>query len=177
MSCRVWEELAAAGEAVLREDAPERLRAEAHFRECPSCAEKAFLLDPSWAVRKLPAPEFGAEDLAEIQRSLARAERMRGVERRFGTRHPGRRIAAAAVLVALLGVAGILSDRSNSVEVADSGGFLVKPGAEGRQGDPADELELSLPAIGSLAPETARIYELGEEEFALVMVVHETLDL
>jgi hypothetical protein len=36
---------------------------------------------------------------------------------------------------------------------------------------------LSWPAVGSVAPAAARVYDLGQQDFALVMVVHETLDL
>ncbi|MFQ5526026.1 MAG: hypothetical protein ACE5GX_07155 [Thermoanaerobaculia bacterium] len=180
MSCPVWEDLAASADELLQESSPERLRAERHFRECPECAGKAFLLDPSWAVRRMDDSEFDAKEISELQEELVESGRIRALDRRVGSRAARWRIAAAAALIALAAVAGMLANRSSVVSTAAVADPIdtVEPtrAAEVRTVD-SGLADVSLPAIGSLAPAAARVYEIGEEDFALVMVVHETLDL
>lgn len=174
MSCKVWNELASAGEALLREESPERLRAEQHLAVCSSCAERAFLLDPSWAVRRSFGQVFEASEITELKRSVTKAGRLLDIERTVAPRRRWVRAAAIAVLVAMAAVAGIVSSRTDSARTETQ---VQVPEAPRPVRLSADGVDASLPVIGSLAPAAARVYELGEEEFALVMVVHETLDL
>ncbi len=180
MSCAIWRELAASGEALLREGSPERARAEGHFATCASCAERAFLLDPSWAVRRLPDAGFTAAEIARLERSLGDAGRLREIEGAIAPVRRGWRAAAVGGLLALGTMAGLLSIRSGADRTAESPGApeaRLQAAAEAAPQEAGGRAGVSLPAIGAVAPAAARVYELGEDDFALVMVVHETLDL
>lgn len=190
MSCEVWTELAESGERLLREGSPEREAAERHFRSCPRCARRAFLLDPSWAVsREASSAEDSGRlpraELVDLERKILDAGRLQALD---GSVRRGRRSirgAAAAVLAAVVLAGGALlgtngwSWRVLAPDVAQSavpGSLSVAPG-ERRDLFGSAAVQVSLPVIGSLAPEAARVYDLGQDDFALVMVVHETLDL
>lgn len=182
MSCDVWEDLCASGEALLVEDSAERIRAERHFEVCSLCAGRAFLLDPSWAVRNSAALDFAPDELNELKHRLADAGRFRELERSV-TARGGRALAASvAVVAALAVVAGVMSMRSDSTVTQDrvvaENRAQVEASAPGDgAGDTRPGTSLSVSAIGSVVPAAARVYEIGEEDFALVMVVHESLDL
>lgn len=195
MSCESWSELLAHGERLLWEGSPERQAAERHFRSCPSCAERAFLLDPSWSVRRwtrssesrsLEDSSYRSSEIAELKGKILEAGRMREFEGSVRRAPVSIRAAAAAALLAVLLAGGALlrtsggawqakDDGNSEASVRGSGSTL--PVAVRDSLFSAAAVELSLPAVGFLAPAAARVYDLGQEDFALVMVVHETLDL
>lgn len=191
MSCAHWSVLVRQDERLLREGSAEREAAERHFRACPSCAERAFLLDPSWAVaRESSSPAVTAEvprvEILELERKILDAGRFRDLEGSVRRAPLSMRVAAAAALAAVLLAGGVLLGTNGWSWRTDLTGPQDAPASVGSPAIPIDArdffadaaaVQLSLPAVGSLAPEAARIYDLGQDDFALVMVVHETLDL
>ncbi len=198
MSCETWNELASYADRLLREGSPERLSAERHFARCPSCAERAFLLDPSWAVsrttrttrtNRLEPPEssepsapsaplerasFGSREIADLKRAVLEAGRIRVVEGAVHRRRAGMRVAIAAAVLSVLVAGGALL-RTIGPETKIE---VITPAAEEEFFAVSEvALDLSLPTLGSLVPAAARVYDFGQEDFAFVMVVHETLDL
>jgi hypothetical protein len=184
LSCETWSELVSKGERLLREGSPERLWAERHFSHCPSCAERAFLLDPSWALNRLEKQSFTHAEIASLKLSLLEAGRLREVE---SSVRPRRRAiqAAAALAVLTLVVAGGVRWRiagsfgaSGESQVSGTVTEARAPTALGeRSRAVVTGVDLSRPTVGSVAPAAARVYDFGQEDFSLVMVVHETLDL
>lgn len=201
MSCETWNELASYADRLLREGSPERSSAERHFARCPSCAERAFLLDPSWAISRttrttrttrtnrlepsessepsapsapLERASFGSREIADLKRAVLEAGRIRVVEGAVHRRRAGMRVAIAAAVLSVLLAGGALLRTigpDTKIEVITSAAedeFFAVSGVA---------VDLSLPALGSLVPAAARVYDFGQEDFALVMVVHETLDL
>ena len=208
MSCETWNELASYADRLLWEGSPERLSAERHFARCPSCAERAFLLDPSWAVSRttrtnrlersessepsaLSAPAdppewagFGSREIADLKRNVLEAGRIRAVEGAVHKRRAGMRVAIAAALLSVLVAGGALLRTIGPFRAAIAPESMATK-AEGIAPAAEEEffavsevaLDLSLPTLGSLVPAAARVYDFGQEDFAFVMVVHETLDL
>ncbi len=192
MSCDTWNELASFADRLLREGSPERSLAERHFARCPSCAERAFLLDPSWAVSRTnrlgqsqqaeptepsdlaETTSFGSREIADLKRIVLEAGRIRAVEGSVHQRPTGRRIAIAAAVLLVLVAGGALF---RTIGPATKTEVITPAAAEDFFSISAPAVDLSLPAVGSLAPAAARVYDFGQEDFALVMVVHETLDL
>jgi hypothetical protein len=186
--------MVAQGSSLLRDGSPERASAEAHFAACPECAQRAFLLDPGWALRRpgredsTPVPGFAASEIAELENSILSGGRMLRIEETATLRVPAANFAVAALVLAIVGVGAVLLQSTglsrDPLEPDASGAFAGAPGAPAFQSvappsaDVAREVaEPWLPAVGSLQPAAARVYDLGQEDFALVMVVDETLDL
>lgn len=89
MTCSTWSRLVSQGAILLREASPERAAAQQHFASCPECARKAFLLDPSWALRRPDGtesprdPGFSASEVADLEKSvLGVGESCESTERR-----------------------------------------------------------------------------------------------
>ncbi len=193
MSCEVWDELASHGERLLQEGSPERSRAERHFARCSACAERAFLLDPSWAVRRLDRSgelheleraSFGEDEIAELKRDVLEAGRIRDVESTVRSHRRFTRVVVAAALFAVVVAGGALMRTagdfwapSSSRSTSFTAETIAPPRSSELLPTSGASIDLSLPSVGSLAPSAARVYDLGQEDFALVMVVHETLDL
>jgi len=209
VSCETWNELASYADRLLREGSPERLSAERHFARCPSCAERAFLLDPSWAVNRTTRtsrrtnrwqrsessepsapsdpPErtsFGSREIADLKRDVLEAGRIRAVEGAVHKRRAGMRVAIAAALLSVLVAGGALLRTIGPFRAAIAPESMatkaagIAPAAEEEFFAVSEvALDLSLPTLGSLVPAAARVYDFGQEDFAFVMVVHETLDL
>lgn len=184
MSCRTWNELTALGDALLVEDSTERARAESHFESCPACAERAFLLDPGWALRRSPAADFSGAEIEELELRSLRAGRLRDIERSVGAGRWRSLAATVAIAIGLAAVAGVMSLRTQTPPTPAPLASLAQEApvaAAGEFFEPAQPtLESPGPsasAIGSVAPAAARVYEIGGEDVDLVMVVHETLDL
>jgi len=205
VSCETWNELASYADRLLWEGSPERLSAERHFARCPSCAERAFLLDPSWAVSRTTRtnrlersessepsapsdpPErtsFGSREIADLKRDVLEAGRIRAVEGAVHKRRAGMRVAIAAALLSVLVAGGALLRTIGPFRAAIAPESMatkaagIAPAAEEEFFAVSEvALDLSLPTLGSLVPAAARVYDFGQEDFAFVMVVHETLDL
>lgn len=184
MSCETWQELVEQGDLLLCEDSRERLAAQRHFRSCPSCAERAYLLDPGWAVRRSVTQMPGEAEIAELKRSILAAGRTRELESAVRGAPSRVRVAAAIALFSVVIAAGALirvgGPAKPTARVSNTENVAVEtvPASVAATASAFGTVsELSLPAIGSLAPSAARVYDLGQEDFALVMVVHETLDL
>ena len=180
VSCPTWNELTSYADRLLQEGSPERALAERHFSRCPSCVQRAFLLDPSWAVSRTSRSElsepasFGSREIEVLKRSVLETGRIRAVEGSVRERRIGMRVAIAAAVLSVL-VGGTAWLRPIGPETKTEG---IKPAAEVEffviSGS---AVGLSLPTVAALTPAAARVYDFGQEDFALVMVVHETLDL
>jgi len=191
VSCETWSELASLGESLLMEGSPERERAQRHFERCPSCAGMAYLLDPSWALRgsersprlgRLEQTGFSESEISILKRDVLESGRMREVEVSVRPRRDRFHAAIAVGLLLVVAVGAALLRTGDSLTVVDSGApGSTEATVAARRGEvlsiPADRAGLSLPVLGSVAPAAARVYDFGQEDFALVMVVHETLDL
>ena len=184
MSCPVWSELNRAGDELLREGSKVRLRAEKHFTECACCADRAYLLDPSWAVRRLGPVEFSGDEAADLGRSILEGARLRRIDREVASRPPESSRSTLRQRAGMVAAGGaLLFAAASGLVLRPSGG--EKSAESLIQGTQVDvfapvvkpRTQQWLPRIGELTPAEARVYELGQKEFALVMVVHETLDL
>jgi len=201
MTCPDWNRLVAERDAAPPTDvpggpptdAPEAWdRALAHLDGCPSCAPRALAADPALVFRRLPAPEIGAADVEAMRRaveSMRRADRVaHGAPgtpagrsaasrlRRLRLPAPGswRQIAAAAALAA-----------------ASFGLWLSAPDEASRTAEPlaavAAPSAALVPSARNLAaepvfldlaePRAADVYQVGEEDLLVVMVMDETLDV
>ena len=121
MSCESWSELLEQGQRLLWEGSPERRSAEQHFRSCPDCAERAFLLDPSWSVRRWTRSSesesesrshedssYRGSEIAELKDKILEAGRMLEFEGSVRRAPVSIRAAAAAALLAILLAGGAL---------------------------------------------------------------------
>lgn len=177
MSCRTWHELIALGDSLLVEDSPERARALGHFESCPACAERSFLLDPGWSLRRSPDAAFSSEEIEELELRSLREGRLRDLERSVGAGRWRSLAAAAVVAVGVAAIAGVMSLRTDAPKALNPEAAVAAEGLFEPVEPNIEAPGLSVSAIGSVAPAAARVYEIGGEDFALVMVVHETLDL
>lgn len=166
MSCPDWRSLVAARERdphVLGTDPPGWSEALDHLDRCPGCAGEALALDPLLVFRRLPRtePKPGevealATEVLALVRAGRRAERL---PRRSGW---WRGVAAAALVAAAL---------------------ALEPGAGGLRPVPGRVVATlaadlpTLPLLDGLEFPSARIYELGGDGLAVVMVVDESLDV
>lgn len=144
----------------------------AHLGECPSCRGRALELDPTLVFGDLRREPAAAGEADAVRRSV---EVMRRLGRRgqLSWRRAGR--AAAAILLPAAGL--ILSFE-----------LLLAPPHEG-QPPPASGAallgELLVPAAELPAPPfvealdrpQARVYQLGQEDLSVVMIVDENLDV
>ncbi|MBT8491428.1 MAG: zf-HC2 domain-containing protein [Deltaproteobacteria bacterium] len=188
MTCATWQELTSSGARLLREGSPERQAAERHLAGCPECSERAFLLDPSWAVRPIgsecrsPSEGFSGDEIEALKRSVLEGGRIRTVEDRVRRKRFAVNASVAAVLACALLAGGVLMRSARPGDGA-VGFDAMSPAAGGAQPSGIDSAVPSsvggpsAPAVASLVQGAARVYDLGQPDFTLVMVVDETLDI
>ena len=174
---------------------------------CEDCREAAVAADPSLLFRRLRHVDAGAADVEAMRHavaSLRRASRVTPVEagsetaleapsgRRLGRAAAHRlRQAAAALLLTAAGLGAWFAGQDEPVRPAAVAGLQAAGTAAGltepwtslsaptATGAPrsADELA-SRPVVEGLSkPRAADVYQLGEEDLLVVMVVDETLDI
>lgn len=175
MSCSRWKELTEAGSELLREGSSVRRRAERHFATCAECAEKSYLLDSSWAVRRLSAPEFPQSEIDQLATRATEAMRLRTIDDRMD--QPATTVRRVAIIAALLVVTLFTGARLFVPQNAAEPELPAGTAAQFLSGPAENQARSMSVGTGGLEPTEARVYELRQREFALVMVVHETLDL
>lgn len=148
----------------------------AHLAECGACRAEAVAIDPTLIfVAPPPEPALEPRQLDEIKRSVNTARRARDVEtavsrpagvvRRFG--------AAAAMLAVLFLLPPAAVGPPDSLVPAGIPGLEEVENVAGGALPPA----VVSPMIEPLDRPQARIYQLGQEDLSLVMVVDESLDV
>lgn len=179
MSCPDWRLLARAREADPGVDPPGWDEARAHLRSCPGCRREALAADPLLLFQRLAATSAGSGPEVDEDRgrgeilamqqgvaALVRASRVAGAaggSRRRRSALP--RVAAAAAFVfAVLALDG--APAPDGRVPSDAAAWLAAS-AELPDQPLIDELDLA----------QARVYELGSDGVAVVMVVDATLDV
>lgn len=178
MSCPDWHRLVAARERDPLVDPPGWGAARAHLAHCASCRVEALTLDPTLLFARIapgPAGDEQRGEVAAMQQSVAaliRASRVSGrpsARRRDDER---RRFAALprSAAAALLIFAGLAMQPAPSPEES----LPFRAALAGSR----EVAELpAQPLIDELDLTQARVYELGSNDVAVVMVVDSTLDV
>jgi hypothetical protein len=169
MSCALSTKLREQPEAFLVEDSPERLWGLRHAEECPACRRALLRLDPTLAVAP-SVPEFESREVESLKAGVLNAKRLREMEASSGRSIRGSQIAAAVTLIASLAL--LLPG-----QLEETGGGSGNGQTELSRALTPSAAEVSLPAVETLDLPRARVYELGDEDFSVVMIVDESLDL
>lgn len=163
MSCLDWQSLLAARERDPGADPPGWPEALDHLDRCPGCAGEALALDPLLVFRRLPAPEPEAGEIEALEAEVLALVRAGRRAERLPRRSGWWRGVAAAALVAVA--------------------LALEPGAGGLRPGPGRAVATlaadlpTLPLLDGLEAPSARVYELGGDGMAVVMVVDESLDV
>lgn len=197
-----WERLVARRDAAGRDPSGWH-EAVAHMDGCEACRRAALAADPTLVFRRLPAPAVDAADADAMRRavaSLRRANRVSPVDAAAGVGESSlsdrlRRLPAALRHLAatlLLVAAGTGALLLAGVDLPDGGGHAVPTAAETRPAVPgtgadglwrhgAPQRPADAPQQqvfeGLSAPRAADVYQTGEGDMTVVMVVDETLDI
>jgi hypothetical protein len=153
------------GNEYLREDSVAR----AHFLEMARSADRreALLADPSLAAGASSGGEFTDQEVRDLKRSVLQARRLREVEQApsepISNRLSG---LAAAMTICLLFVLPSSLERAPDSEAPNP--------SSGSRPAPAAMTHSSVEALGLPG---ARVYELADEDFSLVLVVDESFEL
>lgn len=150
-----------------------------HLKACSSCRRIAVEEDPTVVFSLLDPDSLVEDEIAEIQASVRTLRRSRAIETAEGFRPTsGRRTAMVASLVfalALLPLAGGRRLEDGAEPLVD----VVSEQGPGRQREWqawVDDRTVP-PVIEDLNRPEVRVYQLTEEDLAVVMIVDETLDL
>lgn len=169
MSCPDWRRLARDDDFLRPATAPRRAALE-HAATCPRCRREALRLDPSLAVADLPVAPASPAEIDAIKDNVLALRRVRRVE----SEARPRRVRARWAAVAGLTVAALLF----APETGDR-----RPGEGPAEARPAPLLSEdyrlygSLPLVESLEPAEARVYQLGRDDFSLVWIVDESIEV
>lgn len=173
MSCPKWHALLerrAAGPPP--REWPEAVR---HLRDCADCRRRALALDPTLLFVAEPPLEVSDREVETIRRNVAALCRARRVERDCESRR-GRlaRPAAAAIVGAVL-----LLLPTHTARPPIPSGFLQQAagGATPFVVESTSASEAPAPVLEQLDRRSARVYQFGEEDLSVVMVVDETFDI
>lgn len=175
MSCPNWPRLLTDRERAERAgvESPSGWRAAVeHLRSCAACRANAVELDPTLLFVAQPALEVGEDEIDTIRANVRVLRRARAKER--ATAAPRRRlgrIAAAAAVGALMLLLPTHTSRP-PVPVAVLPAPSPTPFVNG-----ATSSDGPAPLIEPLDLPLARIYQLGEEDLSVVMVVDESIDV
>lgn len=174
MSCPNWSELLEQREQAKQELPSDWSEAIGHLRGCRGCRSEALRLDPTLLFSTQPTLEVTDAEVSDIVASVRTLRRSRQTEEDVGEpRRRWGRFAAAAAAIFLLVLLPNLTPRQAAPPLTDSprlaSEFVAAPGSI--VGD------LSAPVIEPLDLPLARIYQLGEEDLSVVMVVDESLDV
>ncbi len=162
---------------------PERERRQElveHLRACPACRQAAVEEDPTLVFSLLEPEPMGEEQLADIQSSVRTLRRSRAID---SSDRPRSRVGGTTALVAasLLFVIALLpltggrrlEEQSEPVrDLVTEQHSLAEPEWQRWIDD-----RTAPPMIEDLNRPDARVYQLTEEDLAVVMIVDETLDL
>ncbi len=190
MSCPDWRALVAHRWARDAEPPPEWAAALAHLEECDGCRRAALALDPSLVFSRLAGAGFDrsersersvhdeAREIAAGVRTLVRA---REAERTLGrSSRPAARRAGLAAAALALGAALFLTthaSRHAGAPAAPARGPFVA-GAPALDEVAPPSAEAASPAlVDALDRPQARIYQLGQDDLSVVMIVDESLDV
>ncbi|HNU82838.1 MAG: hypothetical protein GX178_12070 [Acidobacteria bacterium] len=163
MSCPDWQRLTALRERDPDAEPPGWREALAHLDGCPACAAAALAADPLLVFRRLPRPAVREEEVAALGAEVLALVRAGRREARRPRRRGFWRGAAAAALV---GAALLL----------EPGAGALRPGPGVTVAALAAE-PAAPPLLDGLEASSARVYELGGDGLALVMVVDASLDV
>ena len=132
----------------------------------PLSRRQAVLLDPSLSAIGRDGADFTDEDVAEIKAAVAGARRLQRVESSAGSfsyRLSG--LVAALTLVLLFLQPG---------GVERFGDSMSAPQAPGRL---SSDAVITHPVVEAIGLPGARVYELAEEGFSVVLIVDESFEL
>ncbi len=184
MSCPDWRPLVAHRRAPDGEPPPRWAAALAHLERCERCRREALALDPSLVFSSLRAPAADRSDreaAREIAAGVRTLVRAREAERSLGgaARRARRRAGFAAAALAL---AATLSLTTHAARHATLPGAAAARGPFAAGAPALDEVapatEAATPAlVDALDRPQARIYQLGQDDLSVVMIVDESLDV
>ncbi|MDH3743486.1 MAG: hypothetical protein OES47_00115 [Acidobacteriota bacterium] len=169
-ACPDWQRIARSADRFLAEDCADRRRTLRHMEACPSCRRSALELDPTLAVANLPAVEVSKSEIEAVKRQVQAMRRVRAIE--VGKRRPV--LSHVAVVMLMVGLGLFLPGR-----VIDPAGSVAQGGVGGGVlfDEASREAASSLALVESITPSTARIYQLDQADFPIVMIVDESIDL
>ena len=172
MSCPDWRSLVAHRFAPDGREAADWPAARAHLEECPACRRRALALDPTLVFAGLNRLQERAQppslDTDEIRRSLRTMRRTQALAARHSRLTlPGRVAAALVLALAALLLGGVPTGGPASEPAGAGFGYPWLPQSE----------VASPPFVEAVGRPEARIYQLGQEDFSLVMIVDENLDV
>lgn len=127
----------------------------------------ALVLDPGLAVRSTPGAAFSDAEIQDLKRSVLDARRLRDVE--SATRRPVSHVLSTIAATLILGMVFVLPV-----------GLETRDGAVGdptRDGLSMATEAITHPGIEALGLPGARVYELADEAFSLVLIVDESFEL
>lgn len=166
MSCPNWSALAAHRND-LRGFEPEGWpQALAHFDSCSVCRRQALAADPTLVFRRMPVveptPAQELDEVAAVRQAVAAMRTASRLEALDARPRPvsfsgWKRWAAAAVLA--LASLSLGQDSGKIFQQPEMSGADLQPAVEG----------LNLP--------DARVYQVGEEDILITMIVDESLDV
>lgn len=146
-----------------------------HLRGCAACRVTALELDPVLLFAAQQPLEVSDDDVARIKANVRTLRRAREAERASGETHRRvGRVAAAAAVVALMVL--LPTQTSRQTTVVSAGPSLAADSS------PPSTRDLPFgdgpaPMIEPLDLPLARIYQLGEDDLSVVMVVDESIDV
>lgn len=189
MTCDFWRAHGKQRTDLLVDGSSGRLAASAHLEICPECRSRAFLLDPSWARLEEPNPDFSQTEIDETKRRILAGRRLSDVA-------DVARVSDAEAAVSVSSNPKSTAPRNTAwlraAAIAASLGVLLMfgvsrrpPSSWAQRAVPVPEQALSAAAglvpnfssIDPLLPTRARVYELGQADFSLVILVDESLDI
>jgi anti-sigma factor RsiW len=149
-------------------DEPRRSAFRSHLRSCASCREAALRTDPTLLFAAAPAGEPDPARVEELARSVMAQVRQQRMQRRLGHR-PAWLAAAAAVVLALVGIAGW---RLLSPGTATAPAVTAARAAEAPSPPPRIEVDM--------AGEGVRVYQYADQQdgdTAVIFIVNPQLEL
>lgn len=159
----------------VRSSEEERAAALAHLDDCPACGREAPEIDPLLALRRLPALEVEAGEVAAMQQAVASLRRMPPVARRQGHRW----MLAAAVAATALGLLLHPVPPHEARTAAPMRVELAAPAALGSAGLGSAGLGSAglggefMPSVEALAPASAYVAtQVAEEDLTLVILAN-----
>ncbi len=146
-----------------------------HLTGCPSCRATAIDLDPTLLFVAQPSIEVSDGEVEAIQANVRVLRRARAQERAaLEPRRKMARLASAAAVASLLIFLPTHSSRQPASQAPAAGPSLALKRAPFADGLFEDS---SAPQIEPYDLPLARIYQLGEEDLSVIMVVDESIDV
>ena len=154
-------------DSVLIEGSRARRDLLSRYRGDPDDHRSALRSDPSLAASSVDAGGFSDREVAELKRSVGAAKRLIGVERAVKRRVFRRFTGLAAALVALLALLAPAGEERGTGWV----GAVQSPGSV------FETAPITHPAVEAIGLPEARVYELTNEHFSVVLIVDDSFDL